>query len=182
MKALKIVYILCFGIATACITAGCAPAKNIKATTNFRAVIDTVTTVYKTVPIVVPGATVYQTLNVDSIVNILKQLNNGQPLPTQIIERIKQPIIMQAGKNNEAELKYWVNEFGQLQLSCSAKERQLQAVVAENTRYRKDSSFNTITVDKLVYKTSWRYVFIAAGVFFLLGAIALILFLKYFNK
>lgn len=83
---------------------------------------------------------------------------------------------------NKVALKYWVDEFGKLQIQCSSKDQTIQLLVAEVTKLRKESEKKqqVILVKEM---PGWGWFIIGcAGVLAILGLIVLFLFLIRIRK
>jgi phage-related holin len=78
-------------------------------------------------------------------------------------------------QTNKVALKYWVDEFGKLQIQCSSKDQTIQLLVAEVTKLRKETEKKRETVIvKEMPKWGW-FIIGCAGVLSLFGLIVLLL-------
>lgn len=124
---------------------------------------DTTMTTYKPVAVEVKGGTVVNNVNVDSlareIVKRMLQGNNSNANVDSILNVIKaglKPLrdtVRVTDPNSKAELKYWMDENGKLQMSCSAKDQQVTLMVAEITRLTKEIS--SIKKTEVAYRMPW---------------------------
>jgi hypothetical protein len=134
----KTLFLIGWLIAAATLLSGC---KIIRPATDS-SLIDTTTVNYKKVNVEVKGAKVNQVINYDSLLVVWKakykqyQLDStlavqkGKPLPARP-EPTKQTL---TDPGTKAQLTYWIDEFGKLQVGCESKDQTIQMLVAETNR------------------------------------------------
>lgn len=141
---------------------------------------DTTSTNYKPVNVDVKGATVSNTLNVDSIVAaIAYKIKATQPTVNMdsLIATIKANLsysnkpVSVTDKDGKVELKYWLDEFGKLQITCSSKDQTIQLLVAEITKLSKEKRTEART--EVDYRMPWWGWLIlgASAIMFVIGLI-----------
>lgn len=123
---------------------------------------DTTITTYKRVDIKVAGAKVVHGINLDSLFAEGRKAReqyvrdstaaalSGKllPAPNPQIHTIVDP-------QSKAQLTYWLDQYGKLQLGCESKDQTIQALVAENNRLRQETKTVTFTE----FKTPvWNYI------------------------
>jgi len=102
---------------------------------------DSVSVNYRTVNIDVPGAKVQSGINADSLIKaFIDAQKNGKPLPAP--QTYTDP-------KSKAELKVWIDQYGNLQASCESKDQTIQSLIAELTKTREINREK----DNIVYKT-----------------------------
>lgn len=124
---------------------------------------DTTTTAYKEQKIQVKGATVGATLNLDSLYQAqLARLMSyktdstaavlaGKPIPPAPTTEKK----YFTDPQTKAQLSYWVDAFGKLQIGCESKDQTVNVLVAELTRLTKEVSKKV----EVAFKTPvWCYI------------------------
>ena len=139
--------------------------KVVRPVTSSEVVLDTTETHYKPVDIQLKGAKVTQIVNVDSLFQAwegrFKQylkdsaeaVATGKPLPKAPVS-IPQTV---TDPQTKAQLTYWIDQFGKLQVSCESKDQTVQVLVAEINRLRKE--VKTVVIPE--YKTPvWNYIVI----------------------
>lgn len=119
----------------------------------------------KLTPVDVPvkGATVTSSLNVDSvakayaadrakyIIDSVNAVNAGKPIPPPHRSDPKKFTDPQT----KAELTYWMDEFGKLQMKCESKDQVVTMLTAEITRLTKEVTAKT----EIVKETPvWNYI------------------------
>ena len=131
---------------------------------------DSVSIKYKTIDIPVKGAKVYQRVNVDSLKAAWQALQkSGQPTaskPTTITDL-----------KSKAELKVWIDKYGNLQASCESKDQTIQTLVAELTRTREK-----LTEKQSIIKETPKWNYIAMSVMATLIVLLLIINLITFKR
>lgn len=153
---------------------------------------DTTITNYKPVNIDVKGATVANSINQDSLFKAFAKLienskgNATRPinmdsLLTAFKANLKQGIkdtMIVTDAQTKVQLKYWYDEFGKLQMTCSSKDQTIQMMVAEITRLTKEvSKQKTI---EIVYKMpSWGWVLIGMSLLIIIAFLVLCISLVY---
>ncbi len=147
---------------------------------------DTTTTKYKPVDVTVKGATVYNTVNIDSLFNAWKKnlAANDQQKADSLFKAIlnslslKRDTVTVTDPKSKAQLKYWFDEFGKLQMSCESKEQTISLMVAEITRLTKEVS-KKATIE-IVYKMPWwGWVLVGVSTFCIAAFMVLIAVLYY---
>lgn len=142
-----------------------------KSTTSEK--IDSTSTEYKQVGVKLEGGSVKAAVNMDSIVSALRARLSGvaratpefnvDSLIADALEAFKKE--MKTMKPNvitdpesKVQLKYWVDQFGKLNIECSSKDQTIQMLVAELTRTRKEKTETIIQKgDPWYYKLIWGY-------------------------
>lgn len=158
----KTLFILVWLIAATALLSGC---KVLRPATES-SLVDTTTTTYKKVDVAIKGAKVLQRINYDSLFGIWlakykqyqidssKSVKEGKPLPARPWLS-KQTI---TDVQTKAQLTYWIDAFGKLQVGCESKDQTIKMLVAETNRLRSEKQ-KVIAVD---YKTpTWNRVFIS---------------------
>lgn len=152
---------------------------------------DTTITSFKQVDIKVKGAKVIAGIDMDSLyhaalmardqrkddsIAMLKFKNDslasikaGKPVP-QRPQFVVRPPIKQTVTDPEskAQLTYWIDQYGKLQLGCESKDQVIKTLQAQITKLTKDT---TVTTKVVTQTPGWN-----KFVMILEGAIALILF------
>lgn len=139
--------------------------KTLHPATSSVVVTDTTVIKYKPVDVTVKGAKVTQAVNVDSLFGAwlatskeysrdsAKAVKAGKPIPPAPVA----PARTVSDPQTKAQLTYWIDQFGKLQVSCESKDQTVQILVAEINRLRHEVK----TVVKTEYKTpNWNYVVI----------------------
>lgn len=117
-----------------------------------------VDTAYKKQEVQVKGAKVETSLDVEALINALTSYkrdsanaaNSGTPPPPK--PKTSGTVTDAQGK---AQLTYWIDQFGKLQLSCESKDQTVNVLVAEVTRLSKEVSKKT----EIDYKTPvWNWI------------------------
>jgi hypothetical protein len=161
---------ICFIATTASLT-GCFSKRSVVE----HSVTDTTTTNYKQVAYAYKGAKVVAGLNMDSlyhaalidkdqrledsvtnlkIENKYKQdsiaaLKAGHPVPAApVLIQPKPDVKYVTDPQSKAQLTYWIDQYGKLQVGCESKDQTLQLMVAQVTKLRTelDKKVTTITV------------------------------------
>lgn len=129
---------------------------------------DTTTTTYKKVDVEVKGGTVTNSVNIDSLFAAWKkslppnQQMNVDSLYKAFIKGLKKDTVTVTDYNSKAQLKYWYDEFGKLQMSCTAKDQTVSLMVAEITRLTQEVTKKQTT--NVVYKmTWWGWILVGCG-------------------
>lgn len=107
-------------------------------------------------------------INIDSLLNVFK---------TYLKKGLKDTITV-TDAQTKVQLKYWYDEFGKLQMSCTSKDQAIQMMVAEITRLTKE-----VTKEKkieVVYKIpSWGWVLIGVSMLITILILSLFIFILY---
>lgn len=118
---------------------------------------DTTTTNYKKVDVEVKGAKVGTSLNIDSLARVaadkrVKWLLDsaaaaqaGRPIPPAPTEAPK----TFTDPNTKAQLTYWIDQHGKLQLGCESKDQTISMLVAEVTKLTTEVSKKTEVVKEI---------------------------------
>ncbi|WP_443937091.1 hypothetical protein [Pedobacter sp. MW01-1-1] len=165
----KIVAILLIGMS-------CMACRIIKPTTEVSK-IDTTSVAYKQQSVDVKGGKVDASLDVNALIDALTSYKRdsanaaaaGHPIPVK--PKTTGTVTDAQGK---AQLTYWVDQFGKLQMSCESKDQTVNVLVGEVTRLSKEVSKKT----EIAYQTPvWNW--IAMSVLSTLLVVALlIIFLR----
>ena len=118
---------------------------------------------YKHVDIDVPGAIVSHSVNVDSLMKAYQAavaVGNKAALPPMVV----------TDPNLKAQLKIWVDQFGQLQASCESKDQTVQALVTEVTRLSQEVTKKTEVVKET---PKWNWIVLGALSALLIASILL---------
>jgi hypothetical protein len=161
-------WFICFNVATASLS-GCFSKRSVVE----HSVIDTTTTSYKQVDYAYKGAKVVTGLNMDSLlhaaliqknqrlqdsINNLKieskykqdsiaALKAGKPAPVKPdLIPPKPKISYITDPQTKAQLSYWIDQYGKLQVGCESKDQTLQLMVAQVTKLRSEKDKNTTTI------------------------------------
>jgi len=126
------------------VLSGCSPKKTIvERETVYKES-------YRDTTIYLPGEIVQQGLS-DSFLNMLKTgFKSGLKDTVKIISR-----------QGNAELKVWMDEFGNMQASCEAKDRQIDLLLKTIEKY---SSENKETVKEVKVKVIPRWIYLLTGI------------------
>jgi phage-related holin len=145
---------------------------------------DTTITNYKSVNAEYKGATVANSINQDSLFKAFAKLiansksdatrpMNMDSLLTAFkagLKQVTKDTIVVTDAQTKVQLKYWYDEFGKLQMTCSSKDQTIQMMIAEITRLTKE-----VTKEKkveVVYKMpNWGWVVIGIALACFLGVI-----------
>jgi len=112
--------VLVLAVFTAFIFGGCQVVK--PRTTHT--IKDSTTINYVTVDVPVKGAKVQSGVNVDSLFKAWKSAQaSGKP-------EAAKPVTV-TDPQTKAELKYWVDQYGNLQASCESKDQTVKALIAQ---------------------------------------------------
>lgn len=147
---------------------------------------------YKQVPVDVKGATVGSNINTDSLINRIKELMAASAKSTPVGEQPNLDSIFAAFKaglkpikdtvtvtdpNAKVVLKYWMDEAGKLQMTCTSKDETINVLVAENNKLRREiEKSQTVHVE---YKMPW-WGWLAVGWSLVsTGALILLLYLAF---
>lgn len=120
---------------------------------------DSTQVVYKPIIVPVKGATVYNHIDYDSLYKAwLKTIPENQKvnidsLFNEFKKSLKKDTVRTTDPFTKAELKYWFDEHGKLQIQCTAKDRELQLMQAEIIKLTTEKSKQTTTV--VQYKMTW---------------------------
>ncbi len=138
----------------------------IKPQTDYRLTQkDTTIINYKKVDIQVPGATVTNNINLDSFAHVIANrfiaAGNSNVNKDSLINALqasfkaglKTDTVRVIDSQNKAELKYWVDQYGKLQMSCTSKDQMVNAMLAEVTKLR--ATFESSKKTEIVYKMPW---------------------------
>lgn len=128
---------------------------------------DTTITAYKPVNAEYKGATVGNSINQDSLFKafaaLLQKSNSNGQRPINIdslltafkagLKQGQKDTMLVTDPQSKVQLKYWYDEFGKLQMTCSSKDQTIQLMVAEITRLTKEvSKAKSVEV---IYKMPW---------------------------
>lgn len=143
-------------------------------------ITDSTQTNYKPVNVPVSGAIVHQSVNIDSLFKAwegrFKQYlkdsteaaNSGKPIPPAPTPPDKTTV---TDPQTKAQLTYWIDQLGRLQMSCESKDQTVQILVAENNRLRTEVKTDV----QIEYKTPiWNYL--------LMGGLVIGLLLSLFKR
>ncbi len=167
---------------------GISACKTIKPGTNSSYTkTDTTIINYKPVDVKVPGATVVNNINVDSLLSVLaasfksEYTNSSAPDIDKILKEFKAGLntspVTVTDPETKVQLKYWVDEFGKLNMQCSSKDQTIQALVAEVTRLTNEvTKKETVEVQ---YKMTWWGWMICGYAAFLTFIVAICLIMYY---
>lgn len=141
---------------------------------------------YKQQNIAVKGAKVGGSLDFDSLRNEVakqkerlakyqldsaKAVATGKPLPP----KPKETKSTVTDPQSKAQLTYWIDQYGKLQLSCESKDQTVSFLVAEVTRLNKEVTKKT----EVVYKTpTWNWILITVLATLLIMSTILLLIKK----
>lgn len=172
-----------------------------KRSVTEHSVIDTTSVSYKQVDYQYKGAKVTAGLNIDSLykaalaekqlekqdsIDFAKKLAqyvndsttavaNHKPLPVKPVDTVIYKKQYVTDPQTKAQLSYWVDQYGKLQVGCESKDQTLQLMVAEVNRLRSevDKKTTTITVFKV---PAWLWYVLAGSVLLNIILIGLRLF------
>lgn len=137
----KTLFLIGWLIAATMLLSGCKilrPARD-------SSLVDSTTTTYKKVNVDIKGAKVQQGINLDSLIKSLTpSLSKGDGVKNAQTK----PVVF-TDPQTKAQLTYWVDQYGKLQVSCESKDQTIQMLVAETNRLRSQKEKVTV-VD---YKT-----------------------------
>lgn len=124
------------------------------------------TTVYIRDSIIrLPGSVITRSVNLDSILRILKaQLKPG------VIH--KPYLIRDTTKNTELRLLF--DRMGNLTAECVKKDEFIINQAREISRLRKDTSIRTVTVSQLPWWAKWALILLAGIILILIGIILIL--------
>lgn len=166
------------GLVAGVALAGC---KSLRPTSEHR-VTDSTTVTYKKQAVVVLGASVLQTIDTDSLLDVwqskfkqfkhdsVQAIATGQPIP-------KPPVLAKrtvTDTQTKAQLTYWIDQYGKLQVSCESKDQTIQVLVAETNRLRKE--FKTTPV---IVKETPQYIKV---ILWAMGGLLVLALIKLFFK
>lgn len=148
---------------------------------------DTTETKYKPIFVEYKGGTSTTAINYDSLYAAWKkslpatQQSNADSLFKVFLKSLKKDTVTVNDPQSKAQLKYWYDEFGKLQMSCTAKDQTLSIMVAEITRLTKEvsNSNKTVVVYKMVW---WGWLIIGAALLALLGLLAVVFYFSWLHK
>ena len=170
------------------LASGCSTIKPIASTVKT----DSVYTTYKQVDIKLSGAKVLKAVDVDSLLHASLQARTQQTadmnykqdstaaakahetLPAKPINIITQPIVHYfTDPETKAQLSYWIDEYGKLQLGCESKDQVVHSLQAQVNKL----SSQVTTQQVIVQKTpAWNWVAICTeGVLLLICIVILII-------
>ena len=143
---------------------------------------DTTITNYIPVDAHYQGATVGNSINSDSLLKAFAVLlekskgNGTRPVNIDsVLNAFKMGFktnlhdtVVTTDPNTKVQLKYWVDEFGKLQMTCTSKDQTIQMMVAQITKLTEELKSNHTTV--VVKEMPW-WGWLLAG-----GALLIILF------
>jgi hypothetical protein len=160
-------------------------------------VIDTTTTTYKSQDVQYKGAKVMKGLNIDSLYHAalmshdqhledsalnaqaiakykqdsLTAVKNGKAIPAAPVLKPDKPVTRYVTDPlTKAQLSYWIDQYGKLQVGCESKDQTMQVLVAQVNRLRSDTTKATVTVYKI---PSWIWYVLLPSL--LLNALAVLL-------
>lgn len=137
--------------------------------------IDTTAINYKQQSVDVKGGKVDASLDVNALIDAITSYKRdsanaaatGQPLPVK--PKASGTATDAQGK---AQLTYWIDQFGKLQMTCESKDQTVNILVAEVTRLSKEVTKKT----EIDYKTPvWAWVAIAVLTIAVIQCIVIIL-------
>lgn len=148
---------------------------------------DTTETKYKPIFVEYKGGTSTTAINYDSLYAAWKkslpatQQSNADSLFKVFLKSLKKDTVVVNDPQSKAQLKYWYDEYGKLQLSCTAKDQTMSIMVAEITRLTKEvsNSNKTVVVYKMVW---WGWLIIGAALLALLGLLAVVFYFSWLHK
>lgn len=148
---------------------------------------DTTETKYKPIFVEYKGGTSTTAINYDSLYAAWKkslpatQQSNADSLFKVFLKSLKKDTVTVVDAQSKAQLKYWYDEYGKLQLSCTAKDQNLNIMVAEITRLTKEvsNSNKTVVVYKMIW---WGWLIVGAALLSLLVLIAIIIYYMWVSK
>lgn len=124
---------------------------------------------YKPVDVNVKGGKVSSVINVDSlkaelqayaqrrakyIIDSANAVRDGRPIP-----KAPEPIIQyRTDPESKAQLSYWIDEYGKLQVSCESKDQTVNILVAEVSRLTKEVTKKTEVIKETPV---WNWIAIA---------------------
>lgn len=116
--------------------------KSTKPVTNTQTTIKDSTIInYRNVDVPVPGQKTGAAVNLDSLMQLLKE--NKSPVINNVVP----------STDGKMLLKYWTDEFGKLQIRCETQDYVLNVLAQEITKIRNEQK--TVTVVQEVSKTPW---------------------------
>ncbi|TAG31876.1 MAG: hypothetical protein EAZ35_02170 [Sphingobacteriia bacterium] len=137
---------------------------------------DTTEVSYKQVQFKVEGGSVQSQINLDSILNVFAlKIVKSQPQGTptlnvdSLVSQMKKALFLQkpvttSDKNDKAELRFWFDQYGRVQINCISKDQTIHLLAAEvkklQTIIQKNESI------EVEYKMPW-YGWFAVGWAFL---------------
>lgn len=122
--------------------------------TSERQVTDSTTVTYKKQAVEVLGASVLQTINTDSLFAVwrskLKQFKQDSALASAAGLPIPKPPVLAkrtvTDTQTKAQLTYWIDQYGKLQVGCESKDQTIQVLVAETNRLRQEIKTTPVIV------------------------------------
>src|SRR5690606_26152898 len=123
---------LCFIIMCLVLAIDLVGCKSAKPIVNQHIIKDSTIINYVPVEVPVPGQMATGEVNLDSLLNLLKQ---NKPI------EINKNIPSSDGKMN---LKYWIDELGKLQIRCETQDYVLNVLAQEITRIRNEQKTETV--------------------------------------
>lgn len=131
-------------ICLASVMVGC---KSTKPVVNSYTVKDSTVVNYRTVEVPVPGQQTSAAVNLDSLMNLLKE---------------NKPVIINGqvpSGDGKMLLQYWTDAFGKLQIRCQTQDQVLNVLAAEITRLREEQKIETVIHTE--YRTPvWNYILV----------------------
>lgn len=115
----------------------CKPAQVITNTERF----DSVYVIERPIEIMVPGATVRETVNYDSLRNLIQR-----GIKPEVINRT----LIRYDTTNNLQLKILIDELGNLTAICESQDQLIQHLENEIYRYKTEKESNTIIQEKKV--------------------------------
>lgn len=129
---------------------------------------DTTFTTYKQVDFDIKGATVANTINMDSLFSVLqaslKSTNPNTNLDSlfKAFKNTLKPIhdtTAVTDPNTKVQLKYWYDAYGKLQMTCTSKDETVQLLVAEVTKLHKEVE-NSKEIEVVYKMPRWGWIVI----------------------
>lgn len=134
---------------------------------------------YKQQTMVITGAKVTQTLNMDSLIKVylvkrdqyikdsINAVKTGKPVP----EKPKPDVQYLTDPQTKAQLSYWIDQYGKLNVGCESKDQTIQLLVAQVKQLHQELT----TAVKTEYRTPWYDYLIIIG---LIGVLILVILKK----
>lgn len=134
---------------------------------------DSTYTTYKHVDFHIKGATVFKTLNVDSLVKAaliardqyredslanaaviakyradsITAVKANKPIPAAPVLITPKPVVQYVtDPQTKAQLSYWIDQAGKIQIGCQSKDQTIDTLQAQITTLKSNVTTNTVTV------------------------------------
>lgn len=128
-----------------CLTLVMVGCKSTKPIVNTYTIKDSTIVKYKNVDVPVPGQKTEAAVNLDSLLQLLKE---------------NKPVVVNGqvpSGDGKMLLQYWTDAFGKLQIRCQTQDQVLNVLAAEITRLREEKKIETVIHTE--YKTPvWNYI------------------------